>query len=167
MNLINMSIECEKHIYLVEEEKAFNTNIAVRKELKNGRRILYISKIPIGVLKEQFDDESDLIDLRSLSPRPESNCISPMNAEALKHTIQEFIENGTDGVVVISGIEVMEKWMSFSKIKSIIEYVKELALSNNYSVIITQNPLTINSHKLLILESLADEIVYKKSKSTI
>lgn len=161
-----MNIACEKQVYLFEEEKAFNTNIAVRKELKNGRKILYISKTPIGVLKEQFDDENDLIDLRSLSPRPESDCISPMNAEALKCTVQKFIDENSDGVIVINGIDVMEKWMSFKIIKSIIEEVRELALSNNHSVIITQNPLTINSQKLLILESLADEIVSKKSKST-
>lgn len=161
-----MSITCEKQVYLFEEEKAFNTNIAVRKELKNGRRILYISKTPIGVLKEQFDDENNLIDLRSLSPRPESDCISPMNTEALKYTIQKFIDENSDGIIVLNGIDVMEKWMSFNTIKSIIEEVKELALSNNHSVIITQNPLAINSQKLLILESLADEIVSKKSKST-
>lgn len=161
-----MSIACEKQVYLFEEEKAFNTNIAVRKELKNGRRILYISKTPIGVLKEQFNDENNLIHLKSLSPRPESDCVSPMNTEALKDTVQRFIDDGSDGIIVISGIEVMEKWMSFNRIKSIIEEIRELALNNNYSVIITQNPLTINPHKLLILESLADEIVAKKSKST-
>ncbi len=161
-----MSITYEKQVYLFEEEKAFNTNIAVRKELKNGRRILYISKTPIGVLKEQFDDENELIDLRSLSPRPESDCISPMNTEALKCTVQKFIDENSDGVIVLNGIDVMEKWMSFNIIKSIVEEMIELAISNNHSVIITQNPLAINSQKLLILESLADEIVSKKSKNT-
>ena len=58
----------------------------------------------------------------------------------------------------------MEKWMSFSKIKSTIEYVKKLALENGYSVIITQNPLVINSHRLLMLEDIADEVISKKSK---
>ncbi|AGN26718.1 DUF835 domain-containing protein [Candidatus Methanomassiliicoccus intestinalis] len=159
-----MIITCDRQVYLFEEEKAYNTNHLIRNELKNGRRILYISKMPIGVLKEQFDKDNNLIDLRSLSPRPESNCISPMNVDALMHTIQKFIEDGSDGIIVINGIEIMEKWMSFSKIKSTIEYVKKLALENGYSVIITQNPLVINSHRLLMLEDIADEVISKKSK---
>ena len=47
-----MIITCDRQVYLFEEEKAYNTNHLIRNELKNGRRILYISKMPIGVLKD-------------------------------------------------------------------------------------------------------------------
>lgn len=160
-----MTLRCDTKIYPFEEKKPWNTNIAVRNEINNGKRILYVSKVPLPILKSQLDAPDHLINLKWFSARPEPDCVSPLNVEALSRTIKEFISHGPNGVIVLNGIDVMSNWTYFSKIYATLQNIKQIVSQNDHTLIITIDPTSIDARKLHLLETLVDKIVSKKSKS--
>lgn len=145
--------------YLFEERVPLRMHQTLRKELNEGRRVLYISKNSPGLLQTQLDFEEGLLDARWLSPRPLPDCVPPMNLEAFEDAVYEFIEENPDGIVAINGLDVIEMWNSFPPIIEMLARIREQVNAGGNNMVMSLDPKNTYIPKLRKLESVTDRII--------
>jgi hypothetical protein len=153
-------------LYLIEERVPLRTHQLLRKELARGRASLYISKHSPGQLVAQFSLDSDRgLQTQWLTPRPESRCIPPMNLLKFEERITEFLRLNADGIVVLNGLDVLERWNGHRPVLDMIKKVhKEIGAKGNF--IITLDPKSHYQTSLNALEMTSDEVVYPVFKAS-
>ncbi|MDD1768710.1 MAG: DUF835 domain-containing protein [Methanomassiliicoccales archaeon] len=146
-------------MYLFIERVPLRTHQVLRKELSEGRKALYISKNSPHLLRTQLNFDSQMIQMKWLTPRPGHECIPPMNlAEFEKYVNRCLIEN-KNGIVVLNGVEVLEKWNGFKPVLEVIKRAQEKISSNGNNLLISLDPKTQFSKNLSDLEKISDEVV--------
>ncbi|HUV25267.1 MAG TPA: DUF835 domain-containing protein [Methanomassiliicoccales archaeon] len=145
--------------YLFEERVPLRTHQVVRKELSNGRKALYISKNAPELLRSQLDFDMSLLKTKWLSPRTEDSCIPPMNLEIFEREIKQFFIENEDGIVVLNGLDVLEKWNGWRPVLDVLRRTEEALGDSQGNIIISLDPKSHYPLKLKKLEILSDEVV--------
>ncbi|OPY33221.1 MAG: hypothetical protein A4E32_00895 [Methanomassiliicoccales archaeon PtaU1.Bin124] len=146
-------------LYLFIERVPLRTHLILRKELANGRKVLYVSKNPPVVLENQLSSEDGSLQLKWLSPRTDKNCISPMNLTMIEDEICKFMESHKDGIIVINGLEVLEMWNGFMPMVKMVERIKEKLVDPEKAILISLDPKNLVSNNLNRLERVTDVVV--------
>lgn len=147
-------------MYLIEERVPLRTHQYLRKELARGRPSLYISKHSSNQLMSQFTNRDEPLTTKWLSPRPDMDCIPPMNLEMFEKYVQTFLEENADGLVVLNGLDVLEMWNGFKPVLNVIKKTQETVNGNNGSnFIISLDPKNHYDRQLAALEKVSDEVV--------
>lgn len=146
-------------VYLFMERVPLKTHQVVREELSRGRKALYISKNAPGILHSQFEFDDSIFKTKWLSPRTRDTCIPPMNLDLFQRNIEKFILTNDNGIVVINGIDVLEKWNGFHPVLQVLKVLQEELKDKNGNIIISLNPeshfrndldkLRLISHKVI------------------
>ena len=151
-------------LYLIEERVPLRTHQLLRKELARGRASLYISKYSRCQLGTQFDLDSEPLETQWLTPRPEGSCIPPMNLQKFEESVKEFLRQNQDGIIVLNGVDVLEKWNGNRPVLEMIRKIhKELGVGGNF--IISLDPKSHHQTSLDALEKVSDEVVYPAIKA--
>ena len=145
--------------YLFEERVSLRMHQTLRKELSEGRRVLYISKNSPRLLETQLEFEEGLLDARWLSPRPFADCVPPMNLEMFEDVVYEFLYENPDGIIAINGLDVMEMWNSFHPIIDMLSRLRDKINVGNNNMVMSLDPKNFYPPKLAMLESITDEII--------
>ena len=145
--------------YLFEERVPLRTHQVVRKELSDGRKALYISKNAPELLRSQLDFDVNHLQTKWLSPRTEESCIPPMNLEIFEEEILKFFTENKDGIVVLNGLDVLEKWNGWRPVLEVLRRTDEALGENGGNIIISLDPKSHFPLKLKKLEILSDEVI--------
>ncbi|MFP4170112.1 MAG: DUF835 domain-containing protein [Methanomassiliicoccales archaeon] len=146
-------------LYLFKERVPLRTHQLVRKELSQGRKALYISKNAPELLRTQLTFDNGVLDTRWLSPRVETACIPPMNLEAFESAIIDFFSNNQGGIVVLNGLDVLEKWNGWRPVLEVLRRTEEYIEDHGGNIIISLDPKSHYDLKLRKLEGISDEVV--------
>lgn len=147
-------------LYLIEERVPLRTHQLLRKELARGRAALYISKHSPSQLGTQFSLDSDPLQTKWLTPRPESSCIPPMNLVKFEENVKEFLKQNHDGIVVLNGVDVLEMWNGSRPVLEVIKKVQKEMNASEANFIISLDPKNHYQTSLHALEKASDEVVY-------
>jgi len=145
--------------YLLMERVPLRTHQILRKELSNGRKVLYFSKNSPNLLRTQLDFDPDLMELRWLNPRPNEDCSSPMDLDAFETKATRFIEKNKDGIVVLNGIEVLEMWNGFRPVLDRLRNMHKKVSANGNNLLITFDPKNQITDHVDVLNGIADEVI--------
>ena len=146
--------------YLIEERVPLRTHQLLRKELARGRAALYISKHSPCQLGTQFSLDTDPLQTKWLTPRPESSCIPPMNLQKFEENVKEFLKQNHDGIVVLNGVDVLEMWNGSRPVLEVIRRVQKEMMAGEANFIISLDPKNHYQTNLNALEKASDEVVY-------
>ena len=146
-------------LYLFEERVPLRTHQILRKELSSGRETLYISKHSPQQLRTQFDFDPSMFKTLWLSPRPEENCIPPMNLAIFEHRIRTFLKENPHGIVALNGLDVLEMWNGFRPVLDVIKKAQTIVNKNGTNFILSLDPKNLNPRQVTDLERISDEIV--------
>ena len=146
-------------MYLFIERVPLRTHQVLRKELSQGRKALYISKNSPNLLRTQLDFDPQLIQMKWLTPRPGQECIPPMNLAEFEKYVSRFLVENENGIIVLNGIEVLEKWNGFKPVLDVIRRTQEKVSCNGNNFLISLDPKTQFSRNLSDLEKISDEVV--------
>jgi hypothetical protein len=148
-------------MYLIEERVPLRTHQLLRKELANGRPTLYISKHSPNQVMGQFVKNHEQLTTMWLSPRTNDDCIPPMNLKLFEKYLFEFLEKNEDGLIVLNGMDVLEKWNGFKPVLSVIKNAqRRVKGSSRSNFIISLDPKDHYDKQLLELEHVSDEVVF-------
>jgi len=145
--------------YLFEERVPLRTHQVLRKELSRGRRALYISKNAPELLRSQLDFDRTKLQTRWLSPRIGEEYIPPMNLKLFEDAIHMFMLENEEGIVVLNGLDVLEKWNGWMPVMDVLRRVESALGKNRTNLIVSLDPKSHYSLKLEKLEFISDEIV--------
>jgi len=145
------------------ERVPLRTHQVLRKELTRGRKALYISKNAPGILRSQLDFSQDVLTTRWLSPRTREYCIPPMNLGLFERDITDFISDSEGGIVVLNGLDVLEKWNGFYPVLEVLRRAERLVISNDGNLIISLDPKSHYESSLRKLEAISHQTVYSCS----
>jgi hypothetical protein len=147
-------------LYLIEERVPLRTHQLLRKELARGRAALYISKHSPSQLGTQFSLDTDPLETKWLTPRPESSCIPPMNLQMFEDNIKEFLKANENGIVVLNGVDVLEMWNGTRPVLDVIKKLQRSMKTGEGNFIISLDPKNHYRTSLNALEKASDEVVY-------
>lgn len=147
-------------LYLIEERVPLRTHQLLRKELARGRAALYISKHSPSQLGTQFSLDTDPLETKWLTPRPESSCIPPMNLQMFEDNVREFLKANENGIVVLNGVDVLEMWNGNRPVLDVIKKLQSSMKAGEGNFIISLDPKNHYRTSLNALEKASDEVVY-------
>ena len=145
--------------YLFEERVPLRTHQVVRNELSQGRKALYISKNAPELLRSQLNFDPNHLQTKWLSPRTEVTCIPPMNLGAFEETIRQFFNDNQDAIVILNGIDVLEKWNGWSPVLDVLKKTDQMVEGSNGNLIISLDPKSHFPLKLKKLEGISDVVI--------
>ncbi|MDH7508842.1 MAG: DUF835 domain-containing protein [Methanomassiliicoccales archaeon] len=146
-------------LYLFIERVPLRTHQILRKELANGKKVLYISKNAPELLRSQLNFEPKKLHIKWLNPRPRNDCIPPMNLALFEYYVDNFIKENKNCIVVLNGIEVLQMWNGFVPVLKILKNVKNKINTNCISMLISIDPKTQFENQLNLLQSISDEVI--------
>jgi hypothetical protein len=159
---IEMDIVMGK-MYLFVERVPLRTHILLRKEMAKGRKVLYLTKNSPIILKSQLEDEMDQLEIKWLSPRPNEECLSPVNLDALEASITQFMAANPDGIIVLNGLEVLEMWNGFTPVAACLKKAQTKLSENNNSLMISVDPKNLCTGNITPLTKISDEVICSTS----
>lgn len=145
--------------YLFEERVPLRTHQILRKELSAGRETLYISKHSPQQVRSQFDFDPSILKTMWLSPRPEDDCIPPMNLRLFEERVCEFLEEYPNGIVALNGLDVLEMWNGFRPVKDVLRRTRSHVSDNGNNLIVSLDPKNLNQRTVAELERLSDVVI--------
>lgn len=146
-------------LYLFKERVPLRTHQILRTELRGGRPTLYISKHSPAQLRTQFDFDPSIMHTLWLSPRPEPDCIPPMNLGIFEKRVDEFLEESPDGIIALNGIDVLEMWNGLRPVIDVLRRAQSKVSSNETNLLISLDPKMYRENTLAELEKISDEVV--------
>jgi len=146
-------------LYLFIERVPLRTHHTIRKELSQGRKVLYLSKNSPNLLRSQLDFEPGFIQMKWLNPRQEDNCIPPMNLEEFEKSVDLFLRSDKDGIVVLNGLEILEMWNGFRPVLKILKSIQEKVSMNGNNFLISVDPKIQLTDHIKDLEDISDEVI--------
>lgn len=145
--------------YLFEERVPLRTHQVLRKELDKGRKTLYISKNPPRLLRTQLDFDETMLSTLWLSTRPSPECIPPMNLTMFEESINGFLAENREGIIVLNGLDVLEMWNGFRPVLDVLSRAHQRVNVDGSNLLISLDPRSHYPQKLVKLESISDEVV--------
>ncbi|HUL39829.1 MAG TPA: DUF835 domain-containing protein [Methanomassiliicoccales archaeon] len=152
-------------LYLFEERVPLRTHQILRKELSDGREALYISKHPPQQLKMQFDFDEDALRTLWLSPRPDDDCIPPMNLEVFELRVNEFLKESPDGIVALNGLDVLEMWNGLRPVLEVLKRARSKLNAYGTNFILSVDPRNMRERSVSELEKVSDIVVDSTAKA--
>ncbi|MCE5296269.1 MAG: DUF835 domain-containing protein [Euryarchaeota archaeon] len=147
-------------MYLIEERVPLRTHQFLRKELAKGRPTLYISKHSPSQLMNQFTDLNEPLTAKWLSPRPNDECIPPMNLKVFEDYLHGFLSENENGIVVLNGLDVLEMWNGFKPVLNVMKNAQRKIGENcGSNFIISLDPKDHYDQQLKMLEKISDEVI--------
>jgi len=147
----------EGKLVMIKERVPLRTHEMLRRELRKGRKALYISKNSPRQLQMQFDQVKDNMTAFWLSPRPADDCIPPMSLEDFEERIKEFLQENQNPIVVLNGVDVLYSWNGF---RPVIESIKRTRGGlGSAEFFISLDPNEHNPGYVGALEKISDEVV--------
>ena len=121
---------------------------------------MYISKHSPTQLGTQFSLDTDPLQTKWLTPRPESSCIPPMNLQKFEDNVKEFLKENENGIVVLNGVDVLEMWNGTRPVLDVIKKLQSSMKTGEGNFIISLDPKNHYQTSLNALEKASDEVVY-------
>jgi hypothetical protein len=146
-------------MYLFIERVPLRTHHTIRKEMNQGRKVLYLSKNSPNLLRAQLDFEPDIVQMKWLNPRPNDECIPPMNLEEFESKINQFLSLNKDGIVVLNGVEILEMWNGFRPVLDKLKSIQEKVSMNGNNFVISIDPKIQLTDHIKDLEKISDEVI--------
>ncbi|NLX47067.1 MAG: DUF835 domain-containing protein [Euryarchaeota archaeon] len=147
----------EGKLVMIKERVPLRTHEMLRRELRKGRKALYISKNSPHQLNAQFAPVKDNMTAFWLSPRPQDDCIPPMNLETFESRIVKFLSENEFPIVVLNGFDVLYSW---NGLRPVIDSLKRARESlGNAEFFISLDPNEHNPGSVGALERISDEVV--------
>lgn len=153
-------------MYLIEERVPLRTHQILRKELATGRPALYISKHSPNQIATQFSNLREPLTTKWLSPRPDDDCIPPMNLDMFENNLDKFLVDNENGIVVLNGLDVLEMWNGFKPVLNVIKRARSRVSGSCCSnFIISLDPKNHYDKQLAELERISDEVVVSNAEA--
>jgi len=147
----------EGKLVMIKERVPLRTHEMLRRELRKGRKALYISKNPPRQLEVQLEPVKENMTALWLSPRPEEDCIPPMNLKSFEARITEFLKENESSIVVLNGVDVLCSW---NGLRPVIESLKRArGRLGKAELFISLDPSEQNPGYVGALERISDEVV--------
>jgi hypothetical protein len=146
-------------LYLFIERVPLRTHHTLRKELNHGRKVLYLSKNAPSLVRSQLDFEPGVVQMKWLNPRPNDDCIPPMNLEEFEKSIDQFFQLNKDGIVVLNGLEILEMWNGFRPVLDRLKSIHDKVSMNGNNFVISVDPKIQLTDHLKDLEDISDEVI--------
>lgn len=149
--------ENEGKLIMIKERVPLRTHEMLRRELRKGRKALYISKHSPRQLEMQFEPVKENMTAMWLSPRPDQDCIPPMNLQKFEDSIKEFLDENESPIVVLNGLDVLYMWNGIRPVIDSINRARGTLGKAEFFVSLDPNnyaPVHVDA-----LERISDEVV--------
>ena len=147
----------EGKLVMIKERVPLRTHEMLRRELKKGRKALYISKHSPRQLETQLEQVKENMTAKWLMPKPEDNCIPPMNLQMFEDSIVSFLNENEDPIVVLNGLDVLYNW---NGIRPVIDSIRRARGGlGKAEFFISLDPNEHSPGNVGALERISDEVV--------
>jgi hypothetical protein len=147
----------EGKMVMIKERVPLRTHEMLRRELRKGRKALYISKHSPRQLESQFERVKGNMTAMWLSPRPGDDCIPPMNLKMFEDRIVNFLAENDDSIVVLNGVDVLYMWNGIRPVHDSIKRAK--GTMGGAEFFISLDPKEHYPGHVGALERISDEVV--------
>jgi hypothetical protein len=146
-------------MYLIVERAPVSTHRALRKEMTRGKKVLYISKVPPHVLRNQFDFDEESLQIRWLNIRPNDDCIPPMNLEKMGSEIEQFLAENHNGIICLNGMEVLEMWNGLASVVNMLRKAQQSVRITDNTIVVSLDPKKLFWNDISSLKRISDDVV--------
>ncbi len=149
--------------YVIEEAPpsisfdAFANMISTSDE-EGGKTVgLAVTRQHPDMLKEKYG--LDNTPIYWLATRAGENVLSPTNLGILTHNLIKFIEDTTNGVILLDGLEYLVSNNDFNKVLKVIDQVNDHISQSTCRLILPVDPRAFEARELALLERNMEKIV--------
>lgn len=138
------------HCYLIEEERPTYSNVLLARKMEEKFRGLVITRMNPKRIRDELHVIPDILWLTDKESSEEETV--PPSLEMIIHKIEEFIEAGGQGIVVLDGIQYL---VSSTNFESVLRFLRSLIdeISESKCIFaISLSPETMKPQELAILE---------------
>jgi chromosomal replication initiator protein DnaA len=138
------------HCYLIEEERPTYSNVLLARKMEEKFRGLVITRLNPKRIRDELHVTPEILWLTDKESSQEETV--PPSLEMIIHKIEEFIEAGGQGIVVLDGIQYL---VSSTNFESVLRFLRSLIdeISESKCIFaISLSPETMKQQELSILE---------------
>ena len=139
-------------MYLVEEEKPEKSFDVFVDSVKHGRQGLYISRQNPAIVREKYQLEKTPDIWLTRNKIPEENCIGPDELVKLYKTIENFVGQADDGVILFEAVEYLVIQNGFQPVLKFIQSLNDVIMVHPSRLIVVVDPLTLDVREMHILK---------------
>ena len=139
-------------MYLVEEEKPEKSFDVFVDSVKHGRQGLYISRQNPAIVREKYQLEKTPDIWLTRNKIPEENCIGPDELVKLYKTIENFVGQADDGVILFEAVEYLVIQNGFQPVLKFIQSLNDVIMVHPSRLIVVVDPLTLDGREMHILK---------------
>jgi hypothetical protein len=141
--------EFEKGLsYMVKEEKA-HLSYEAFSQLAAEKDSLVITRIYPPQLKERFTISGKIFWLSAID---KNNTLPPSDLNKLGFIITSFIEDHTDGIILLDGIEYLILQNGFKKVFDFVSVITEKISQSRAILLIPTSPKALTQKEVMLLE---------------
>lgn len=138
------------HSYLVEEERPAHSNMLFAEKIKEGYRGLEITRTNPSQVRSDYGISGEIIWLTDKESKSERT-ISP-SLEVIVHTIEEFLNQGGKGILLLDGLQYLISNTSFDGVLRFLRRLIDEFSESDSIMMISVSPGTLNPQEISILE---------------
>ena len=156
------------HSYVVEESPpdiSFDAfvNIVSTVDARGKKSVgLAVSRQHSDLIRQKYGLETTPIFW--LATRTGQEVISPTNLGILTHTLVQFVEHNSGGIILLDGIEYLVSNNDFSKVLRTIDQVNDHISQSQAIMIIPVDPRAFDQKELALLERNMEKITSKPKR---
>jgi hypothetical protein len=141
-----------KFTYIVKEENEEKAVNLFMSSLKEGKKGLCITRVPIDKLEEKYGMKHKNVKNIWLTNISGENTLPPTSLVKLQHTIKEFLMKYNDSVVLLIGLEYLITYNEFTTVLQFIDGCNDYIIENNSIMILSVSPEAFENKELKLLE---------------
>ena len=156
------------HSYVVEEsppDMSFDAfvNIVSTVDASGKKAVgLAVSRQHSDLIRQKYGLETTPI--YWLATRAGQDVISPTNLGILTHTLVQFVEHNTNGIILLDGIEYLVSNNDFNKVLRTIDQVNDHISQSQAIMLIPVDPRAFDQKELALLERNMEKMATKPKK---
>ena len=138
-------------MFIVEEEKPEKSFELFVDSVKHGRPGLYITRQNPLLIRGRYHLEKTPNIWLTRSKVPEENCITPDELVKLYKTIENFIREAEDGIILFEGMEYLIMQNGFPPVIKFMQSLNDVIMVHLSRLILVIDPLTLDDKELHVL----------------
>lgn len=138
------------HCYLIEEERPTYSNVLLERKMDEGYRGLVITRMNPKRIRDEFKSPPEILWLTDKDSSQEKT-VQP-SLEMIIHVIQEYMQEGEKGMIVLDGIQYLASATSFDAVLRFLRSLIDEVSESDAILAISMSPETMRPQEVAILE---------------
>jgi hypothetical protein len=141
-------------IYLYDKKEGEGHMDIFADQVKHNIQGLCVTRKFPGKIREKYGlEKTPIIWLTGSESVPGENCIKPDNLTGLTATLNKFLAEANDGLIMLDGIEYLIARNSYESVLKFIHYLNDRIMTSKSRVMVCIDPLTLDQKHYHLMKS--------------